>query len=138
MHRLLLILIFFVIAANVSSCGTGDGEISSYPLRCSDGQITNTKCSGSWLALNQTTYKVFVEQQQVIYWMPGFDSQLGRLSNCVVRDRENWKCKYSDGSAELIMVDGTFRETFQQKNIYSEILYVSWWHWWRVTIGQYI
>lgn len=136
MNRLLFVLVLFVIAATTSGCGAGGGETTVYPVGCSE-QIKNTKCSGSWVALNQTTYKVLVEQQQVISWMPGFDLPPDSLHNCVVRDRENWKCEYRDGSAKLYMVDGSFREESQQKNItqVTEIRYVSSWRWWRLKLG---
>jgi len=133
MNRLLFILVLFVIAATTSGCGASGGETTVYPVGCLE-QIKNTKCSDSWVALNRTTYKVLIEQQQVISWMPDVDLPPDSLHNCVVRDRENWKCEYRDSSAKLYMIDGSFREESQQKYITPVIRYVSSWRWWQLKL----
>lgn len=61
------------------------------------------------LPLNRSTYKAFPESQSVIHWMPDLSGTPDRLARCAVRDRLNWQCEYSDGSAALHMTDGELK-----------------------------
>jgi hypothetical protein len=138
MNRLLFFSVLLAIVGIAFGCEDGSGEITVYPVDCSE-QFKYNKCSGHWYTLNRTTYKVLVEQQQVIYWMPGFDFYPVGLRNCAVRDRENWNCEYPDGSTRLYMVGGSFHEESREGNKTSvtetEIRYVSFWRWWRLQLG---
>lgn len=136
MNRLLYLSVLLAIVATTSGCEDGGGEITVYPVGCSE-QSKDNKCSGSWVPLNRTTYKVLVQQQRVIYWMTGFDIPPDSLHNCVVRDRENWKCELGKNFATLYMVNGSFREEFRHKSEDSgtEMRHVSSWRWWQLKLG---
>jgi hypothetical protein len=76
-------------------------QVTVYPI--------GTAKDGALFPLNPSVYKVFPESQSVVHWMPGVDSAPSRLDKCAVRDRLNWRCEYSDGSAVLSMDNGKFR-----------------------------
>jgi hypothetical protein len=122
-----------------------NGDITKYPVSCTE-TIENNLCTGTWYTLNPTTYRVFADQQLVVYWTPGIRDTPEKLSNCVVRDIRNWVCKYNDGSAELQMNDGVFSES-TNRNMYTKegfdfhvefearTRYVSMWRWWQINLG---
>jgi hypothetical protein len=60
------------------------------------------------LPLNPSVYRVDSERQTVIYWTPGVDEAPSDLARCAVRDAENWRCRYPDGSAILEMKHGKY------------------------------
>lgn len=92
-------------------------EVTPYPaIRTPTGILT----------LRRTTYKVSSESQTVVYWVEGFPPE--RLSRCAVRDRLNWQCRYSDGSAALYMVDGVLQQS-PKSPAREDWIYISRWRW---------
>jgi hypothetical protein len=125
------ILIPIVAAILVAWVTKGSfSEVTTYPALCSE-ELKGGKCQGSLIPLNRSIYKISVERQDVIYWTVGLKLPPSRLTDCVVRDRRNWSCKkYSDGSGELLMIDGKFAT----ESSYNDTLYLGKWRWWLLNI----
>lgn len=104
-------------------------EVTVYPLfRSTDGE---------WFPANRTVYKVFPETQTVVHWTPGVSEVPDRLSKCSVRDRNNWRCEYSDGSGVLVMEGGVFSEESRPGGPPShfregDFMYTGRLNWWRL------
>lgn len=81
------------------------GEITEYPIQCNEIIAPNV-CKNIEFAQRKTTYKVDYDKQKVFYQTEGFSVE--ELSDCAIRDRKNWSCKYPDGSAQLGFTDGKF------------------------------
>lgn len=100
-------------------------QVTVYPIFKTD--------EGKIVPANPSVYKVFPETQNVIYWTPGVSEAPNRLTKCSVRDRLNWRCEYSDGSAVLIMENGSFSEELRQQSHGPEFSYASRLNWWRLS-----
>lgn len=119
---ILLIFIFLF------SCTTYE-EVTVYPALCK-GVLIGEKCRGEIIPLNRTVFKVSVEQQDIIYWMPDIDEEPDRLINCVVRDKRNRIGEYLDRSGKLSMVKGKFQESSSVPGMF----YIKGWRWWFIHI----
>jgi hypothetical protein len=70
------------------------------------------------LANNPTVYRINAQTQTVTYWSrfdpaASADSHFNapaRLVNCAIRDTQNWKCEYPDGSGTVAIVNGKYSE----------------------------
>ena len=77
------------------------------------GEITNysiapcPECRTGMMTLNPTVYRPSSARQEVVSWMPGFQS-VDRYTNCAVVDRENWQCTYDDNSGTIGFTGGKF------------------------------
>ncbi len=124
------ILIFIIIASLLSTPYIFDllkNEVTVYSL------LEHEKLG--LLPLNRAVYKVFPNSHNVIYWLPGVDEAPQNLGKCIVRDRLNWQCQYSDGSATLIMNDGEFIQIpVHKSSADSRYRCVSCWTWWMAHI----
>lgn len=126
-----------LIAAAMLGCTRENGEITVYPIQCTES-IQNDICNGDWVSLNTTTYRVSAERQFIIYW--AFFDIPSKLTECVVRDVKNWKGSYPDGSGSLQMEDGQFSKQINYpdpefKNpIEEQIRYVSWYRYWKIRL----
>jgi hypothetical protein len=126
-----------MIALALTACTSKSGEITVHPLLC-DGSVQNGKCSGKWLSLNATVYRVSEDRQSVIYWTPAiFDTPM-KLANCVVRNVKNWQCTYQDKSAILIMNAGRFTVEVNNQMVSAttkqnemRTRYVGWFQYWK-------
>lgn len=87
--------------------GCGHDEITVYKLEC-DKPLESGRCYGSAHAYAPNHYKVFPEQQRVVTWIEGGFAPTA-LDKCVVRDKKNWSCSFSDDSARFDMADGRLR-----------------------------
>jgi hypothetical protein len=112
-------------------------EVTVYKMFCTKGRVQG-ECHSEEQTANPTTYKVFVEQQTVVYWIGGASPV--RFPFCAVRDIRNWSCKYETGNElpahEYIMNDGEFHETGFTPMVEDIFYNVSRWHWWRVWFAQ--
>lgn len=85
---------------------------------------------GSWtLPLNRSRYRIYEDKNEVMYWLPGVIDAPRRLDNCVIRDRCNWSCPYSDGLGDM-SIEGC-------RGINNElgtlpVRYTSGMHWWKL------
>ncbi len=127
--------------AAIIGCTSKSGEVTVYPLLCTES-VQDESCSGKWLTLNTTVYRVSEERQRVIYWPPGISDSPRELTKCVVRNVENWKCSYPDDSADLQMEAGQFSVHVNDymgsevaKEHEARTRYVSWFQYWRLKLG---
>jgi hypothetical protein len=131
-NRVLWSVIAFLLLQCLCGCTKQDEEVIVYPLFC-DGSIRQGKCRGraELYLLDRIVFSVSKQKQEILYWRPGIDSSPSRLKNCVVKDRENWKGQYPDGSARLVMKQGKFKAVPRKgKRFEKHILYVGKWHYW--------
>lgn len=89
----------------------------------------------------QETFKVFPDQQSVIYWIG--DNAPSRYTSCAVRDTLNWRCRLGEPSAaplEYMMVDGSYAELTEAPLIPSTSLFYQMprWRWWWVRLMEMI
>ena len=98
----------------------------------------NGQCHGQRKPAIRSTYRVFVEQQLVIYWSPDQQMTPFRLQQCVVRDLNNWTCKYPDGTDTLSMIDGWFSIQYPpgETNPIANWTYVHGWQWWKLRLRK--
>ena len=112
-------------------------EVTVYQTYCT-GRSVNGVCDQKVQPMNPITYKVFVEQQTVIYWIDG-DKEIKRYPYCAVRDAKNWTCQWSAPSVAtqqrdvmrngvLSIVDSNFSLTTEN------ITDVPKWRWWLVKL----
>jgi len=112
------------------------GEVTVYRMFCKTNRVKD-ECP---LKEEQTsiteTYKVFPDQQSVIYWIN--DSAPLKFTNCAVRDALNWRCttaeKRGDAPTEYSMVNGDFSETVDGVPVPGDLLFYQTprWRWWLV------
>lgn len=130
--------ILWTALCGLVSCRYDGEEITVYPISCSKPYIHST-CPDLLIPLNRTTNRVFVEKQNVIYWMPDFnDNPPSRLEKCAVRDVRNWSCEYPDSSGKVSMASGhLIEEQSNADNMSSlpQVQYVSQIEWWRLQFG---
>jgi hypothetical protein len=99
-------------------------QVTVYPLVLVEGHGPSPA--------NRSVYKVYPETQTVVHWVPGIDEVPDRLAKCAVRDRLNWRCEYSDGSAVLTMREGTFSDESRSANPSPlKFVYTSRLAWWQ-------
>lgn len=121
----------------VTGCGRLTGETTIYEVACPHPVSSEQKfyCASRWFPVNPVTYKAIVDQQTVIHWVDPFPPS--RLSNCVVRDYENWRCEYPDESRRLEMRSGVLSFDPPRKfsgSVISEVAQVPEWQWWGVRL----
>lgn len=137
MRRMMSLLFAFFLGGYLFNEWLGT-EVTLYKMFCTKGRVDGV-CKSEEQTANPTTYKVFVEQQVVIYWVG--DSSPVRLPFCAVRDARNWSCKYETGSEiprrEYIMSNGNYYEVGEPRLLGSDPFYtVSAWRWWSVWLAQ--
>jgi hypothetical protein len=113
----LMVLVFTLWSCQYAQRGHED--VIVYPL------IETS--AGKPLAGNPTVYRINTQTQTVICWKllapaGAEDSHFNapkKLVNCAVRDAQNWKCEYSDGSGTVAIVNGATRKSdpFEAANI---------------------
>lgn len=135
MKPLLNISVIFLILLQAGCNFTNtDPEVTVYPVHCKDGMFIDGICYGYLLPLNKSVYKISYQNQSVIYWTPNIFEEPRRLYNCIVRNKNNWSCEYSDKSAKLIMINGKFSEEVKNNSFNNNDSYVSRLRWWYANI----
>jgi hypothetical protein len=123
-YAILTAIILFFLAPIMDSF---KNQVTVYPISETDKGIKFT--------LNKSAYKVFLDTQTVITWLPGIIEVPTKLAKCSVRDRLHWHCEYSDGSGTLIM-DGNRFEILSKDNAPERnTQYVSRLKWWWLSLG---
>ena len=103
-----LIIIAICATCCLTGCSRGEGEVTVYQVRCDDS-VPKKDCWSSPtkpFTLNPTVYRVSEPRQSVIYWSLGPSHTPHALSNCVVRDMDDWICDYDDLSGKVEMQSG--------------------------------
>ena len=79
-------------------------EIKAYSATCKT-RVENNICDRPLLPQKIITYKVSYSQQQVISSVEGLVS---KFTDCIVKDKRNWKCNFDDKSGEFGFISGEF------------------------------
>ena len=105
--KITAIIIFLVLMVSIIDFGFLKSEITNYQMRCHI--LDNAK---SCYVSNPVTYKVSTEQQEVLSWMNIGSGQttIEKYTDCAIRDRKNWNCKYNDNSGEFGFSGGVYEE----------------------------
>lgn len=109
-------------------------EITVYSIYC--GKDTGDQ--GACINLPPITYQVSPDRQEVAYWADTGTPAM--LTDCTVRDRKNWECRYKDGAGRLSMTDSAFRDEIRNgalnQDVFDSVRYVPKWKWWAVRLGM--
>ena len=123
-HMPLIIILILLFGGIHLYMNTGN-EVTIYPVECNSAPGgKGTFCD---LPLNKTTYRLFPETGEVVYWMPGIETPIRRISGCTIGNRDNWSCTFSDHSGGFGMKDGKY---FDWPSGSPNLKYVEWWRWW--------
>ncbi|MCS3731215.1 hypothetical protein [Bradyrhizobium betae] len=117
------------------------GEVTVYNMFCKVNRVAGECKRDQEQTSIPPTFKVFPEQQLVIYWIG--DNSPTRYSNCAVRDTINWRCRIgavNEAKTEYAMVDGQYIETVDPPFLPSTNLFyqVPLWRWWYLRIIESI
>jgi len=112
--KTLLLCVFLLLIIYAVDWGFLKGEISNYPLSCSQ-DLVDYSCQERYFTLNYFVYKPSQSKQEVVSWMPGF-SGIDRYKNCIVINRRNWECTYDDGSGKFGFHGGSYWQVNLQDN----------------------
>ncbi len=129
---LLAFLVAFLVVGFWFDSFSPNQEVFVYPVVC-EGQESIWQCHKSIHTLGRTGYKVYPEQQRVVYWDEEKNDGPLPLVACVVRDKDNWTCQYPDGSGTLKMIDGDFAISAE-----SQITYIDSWRYWFIRLARKI
>ena len=76
---------------------TLQGERTIHTVECLDGNWEGWRCTGVMVAGDRYRFRASRSRQEVIFWIVGSTQPFGKHTNCVVKDRDNWKCNASPG-----------------------------------------
>lgn len=136
MKALLALIVLIVLVAGVpwvfSESLPFGSEVTIYQVFCKD-IVRQGVCASKEEIARSVTYKVFPEQQTVVYWY-GTNDPPKRYRNCAIRDKFNWSCQLGvtpkdEPDATMDMVDGERREQWMH-SLPSLFYAVPKWRWW--------
>lgn len=111
-------------------------EITVYSVYC--GKDTGDQ--GACIELSPITYRASLDRQEVAYWTDTGTPAM--LTDCAVRNRQNWECWYKNRAGRLSMTDSEFRDeirnTALNQDVFDSVRYVPKWKWWAVKLGMRI
>lgn len=115
-------------------------EVTVYHLFCTEG-LKQGQCKSKEETAAPTTYKIYLDQQTVVYWT-GDNAAPNRLRHCAIRNNRNWSCQL--GSEFEVtpkylwqMVDGEFQEIGNSPTALDNNFYqTSKWRWWWVWLTE--
>jgi hypothetical protein len=85
------------------------GHHTIHTVQCLDGDWQGLRCTGVMVAGDRYRFSASRSRQEVIFWIAGSTQPSGTYTNCVVKDRDNWKCIVNPGQPATIthaLVDG--------------------------------
>jgi hypothetical protein len=100
---LLAIAVIFGIAFLIVDADWATGERTVYRVNCKGGAGKGSKCATPLVPSTRVAYKTKFGDPQIVYWeLDGpNENRLFAMTNCLVRDAENWQC-----AVGIRMVDG--------------------------------
>ncbi len=110
------ILLYFIclLSLGLTNCSISDDEVTQY--------IAFKEGDKKFTPIAKITYKVFVDRQEVAYWVEVPDyprSDLYKLKNCIVFDKNNWEGEAEPFLNKVKLINGKFQGADS----------VSWWTW---------
>ena len=125
-----LTFLFFVFG-----CEYHGDDVTIYTADCV-GPIENKVCNGKLILRTPMTYRANFNKQEIIWWVG--DGSPGRMSNCAIKDAQNWKCDYkSFGSpVSATMQNGKIQYLFNGMDD-NGFVQMSWsWYWYYKIFGK--
>ena len=71
---------------------TLQGQRTIYSVQCRDGTWEGWRCTGTLVAGDRYRFLASRSRQEVIFWVVGSKEPSAKYKECVVKDRDNWKC----------------------------------------------
>ena len=78
------------------------GHHTLHTVECLDGNWQRERCTGVMVAGDRYRFSASRTRQEVICWIVGSKQPSGKYTNCVVNDRDNWKCNMTPGEPATI------------------------------------
>lgn len=110
---------------------TLQGERTIFTVDCKRGEWINGHCTGTLVPGARYAFRASVLRQEVLYWTRGTQSPFGKLSDCKVKDRDNWSCTVTAGP-DSTMTEAMIRgqPTSGCAGLPTPLHRVSKWRWW--------
>ena len=111
------------------------GERTIHTVQCLDGNWEGWRCTGVMVASDRYRFRASRSRQEVIFWIAGSKQPSGKYTDCVVKDRDNWRCNASSGQPAMIahaLVNGRPDNNGTGP---SSIRFVRKWKWWLLRSG---
>ena len=103
-------VVLLLLITNASQADEAN-VVTEYMIQCYEGELVGDECVGGyWLTNQQTKYRVLIEQQIVISWLPGLSELQSPVkhTNCAIASLDNWTCRYSDNSPHFGFRNGKY------------------------------
>ncbi len=97
-----LFLVVFGTLLWASDQVTLQGERTIYTVECQGGHWEGLRCTGRLVPGNRHRFRSSRSRHEVLYWIAGSKSPSGKLSDCQVKDRDNWSCNAEIGQPPTI------------------------------------
>jgi hypothetical protein len=78
------------------------GHHTIHTVQCRDGNWEGLRCKGVMIAGDRYRFSASRSRQEVIFWIAGSTEPSGTYTDCVVKDRDNWKCNVSPGQRATV------------------------------------
>ena len=114
---------------------TLQGERTIFTVDCKGGEWRDGHCTGAVVPGARYAFRASVSRQEVLYWVRGTQSPFGKLSNCQVKDRDNWTCTVPTGPDSTIteaMIKG--QPTSGCGGLPMPLHRTSKWRWWALSL----
>jgi hypothetical protein len=110
---------------------TLQGEHTIYSVQCRDGTWQGWRCTGRLVASDRFRFRASRSRQEVIFWVVGSRQPSGKYTDCVVKDRDNWKCNASPDQPAAVtneLIHG--RPEYSGTGPAGQLHAVRKWKWW--------
>jgi hypothetical protein len=84
---------------------TWQGERTIYGVNCEGGAWSGLRCSGRLVEGDRFRFRASQARSEVLYWVAGSKARSGKLSDCQVKDRDNWACNAEVGQPPVIALE---------------------------------
>jgi hypothetical protein len=118
---------------------TLQGERTIYTVDCAKGSWDGSRCTGYLVPGPRYAFRASPRRHEVIFWIRDSEKPSETLTDCTVKNRDNWSCNAQVGqspAAAYEMRDGIPTHGLQGLTIqYHE---VSKWKWWAIKYGAHM
>jgi hypothetical protein len=115
---------------------TLQGERTIFTANCEHGEWVDGRCTGRLVPGDRYAFRASVGRQEVLYWIRGARSPYGKLSDCKVKDRDNWTCTVPTGSGSTMtqaMIGG--QPTSGCADLPTPLHRIAKWRWWAMKLA---
>ena len=115
---------------------TLEGERTIYTADCVAGSWTGLACSGSLVPGARHRFRASRVRGEVVHWIAGSTAPSGKMTQCEVKNRENWSCKVADPVAPAIGRTMTRGRLLPVAGTAGEPVHaIAKWKWWAMHVG---